>query len=284
MTSFGKFFKQLFKQKNRTVYLILAIQLIAAVIMTLIAIFSGSLYINDDPTMAGVKVNYFTTTIFGIVGAFLVFSVIAEPVYLLMTSWRNEKINRSQTWRLAPISDSKFYLANTLSSFASYVYLAVAQIIISLIAALLCYVSSANVRKGVAKMCYEISKESPNANWGTFYGDLAEVCILVFLAGLLWYVMISFYHFAYRSVMDFLPANSKFVLLLVKLITLVVVIYLFSQIVAVTTTSMINLASWSNGKFDNSLINAIVEFLIFDLIFGGLNLWLINKFVEAKQN
>lgn len=284
MTSFRKLFKELFKQKNKTAYLIFLLQLAAAIVITLISIVTGNLVVTDNNTLAGVKVNIFTAIVLGITFSFGGFSGIAEPVYLLMTSWKNEKINRSQTWRLAAISDGKFYLANLLSSFASYIYLAIMQVVVVILACGITYISSNNVRKGVAKIFHEMGRSHVEIDWGPGLRFLLELLLLIILAGLAWYIAISFYHFAYRSVMDFLPVNNKLVLFLVRLITLIVVIYLISQVVNVITNGLITLIAWDSNDFSNSLMGAIIDFLIFNLIFGGLNVWLINSFVEAKQN
>lgn len=284
MTSFWKFFKELFKQKNRTAYLIFLIQLAAAVVITVISIITGNLVVTNNDTLAGVRINTFTTIILGITFSFGGFSAIAQPIYLLITSWKNEKINRSQTWRLAAISDNKFYLANLLSSFASYIYLAVMQLIVVLLACGITYISSNNVQKGVAKIFYEMGRSHVEFDWGPGLRFLLELVILIILAGLAWYITISFYHFAYRSVMDFLPIKNKLVLFLVRLITLIVVIYLISQVVNVIINGLVTLIAWDSNDFSNSLGGAIIDFLIFNMIFGGLNMWLINSFVEAKEN
>ncbi len=280
MTSFGTFFRELFKEKSKSTYLVYLIQLAAAVVVTLLMMFNGDLFSSNRSQLAGVNVNGFCVFIISIVATFLGFSLLAEPIYLLMTSYRNEKINRSQTWRLVPMSDTKIYLCNTLSSFASYIYLGILQLLTSLIGGFLVYIGSGNVRKGVAEMFDELAKHGANANWGQFWLFMFEFFVLAILIGLFWYVVVSFYHFTYRAIIDFLPQSNKFILFLIRAAVLIIVIILVYQVIA-KFSQLFDVLDISNEAM---LGTAILEFFIFDLLFGGLNLWLIDKFVEAKQN
>lgn len=279
MTSFGTFFRELFKEKSKSTYLVYLIQLAAAVVTVFLLMFNEHLsYV--DTTMAGVKVNNFVAFIDSMIVTFLVFSVFAEPIYLLMTSWYNEKINRSQTWRLVPMSDTKIYLCNTLSSFASYIYLGILQLLTALIGAILTYICSSNVRKGIPQMFRDFAEHNANANWGQFWLFMFEFFVLAILIGLFWYVVVSFYHFTYRAIIDFLPQSNKFILFLIRAAVLIIVIILVYQVIA-KFSQLFDVLDISNEAM---LGTAILEFFIFDLLFGGLNLWLIDKFVEAKQN
>lgn len=283
MTNFWTVFKTLFKEKSKSTYLVFGIQALAVIAILVISAFSGTDLSNAQ--IAEVKV----PVLIGIIDLFcagmFTSSFIAEPVYLLMTSWKNEKVNRSQTWRLTPISDSQFYIANTVSSLASYIYLGILQLAVGLVAALLTYLSSSDIRKGVAIALNEIQKpgHTLDINWFACF----EMVIAVILVGLFWYIIVSFYHFVTRSVIDFLPAtNNKFILFIVRVITLIAVIYVLYWVIrAVSELGNPLYAVLGSDDFSTGSVGVVViMLLIFDAIFGGLNLWLFNKFVEAKQN
>lgn len=139
------------------------------------------------------------------------------------------------------------------------------------------YLASGEVRKGVS----EVIAEATNNN--ADYGMLVEYLVIGLLLNLFWYVMISFYHFLSRSVIDFLPiASNRFVILIVRVLVLVVVIYALYFVSIGLSDLFIHPLTDSRESFE--LLMTIVIFILFNVIFGGLNILLINKFVEAKAD
>lgn len=215
MTSFGTLFRQLFLQKSRSAYLIFGIQFLAAFVLTILTLGSAGL---NNPKIDQTAINTVAAAFLTFIVLFLMLCFLTAPVYLVMTSWKNEKINRDQTWRLIPISSGKFYLSNTLSSFAAYIYLEIMQLVLMLVGFFGVYLASSEVRKGVS----EVIAEATNNN--AEYGMLVEYLIIGLLLNLFWYVMISFYHFLSRSVIDFLPtASNRFVIFIIRVLVLLFV-------------------------------------------------------------
>lgn len=283
MTNFWTVFKALFKEKSRSTYLVFGVQVLAVLIILIISAFNGTNL--SDAQIIGAKVPSFVAVIDLFVVGLFTTTGIAAPVYLLMTSWKNEKINRSQTWRLMPISDSKFYTANTLSSLASYAYLGVLQVLVAIFASIITYLSSSEVRKEIALILKEM-QEPQHALQINWFACL-EMVVAAILIGLFWYIIVSFYHFVSRSVIDFLPATKNgFILLVIRVITLIVVVYTLYFVINTISNLGNPLFALMNGSdFSSGSVGAVVIFLaILDAIFGGINLWLFNKFVEAKQN
>lgn len=283
MTSFGTFFSELFREKSKTTYTVYLVQLVCALFAVLSGALSGKLFGKNDAQMVGVPVNGLVVFIISLCATFLSFSVFAEPIYLIMTSRRNEKINSSQTWRLAPLSDTKTYLANTFSSFASYLYLGILQLVTALVGFILTYAFSANVRKAFAKIFSQNSKYVAGVDWGRFWLAMLEILALIILVGLLWYVIISLYNFAIHSVIDFLPASNHFVLFLVRAIVWIVITILLYQIIRRTSGLFNEFLGYSSLAIQEMGV-AILELFIFNVLFAGINVWLINRFVEAKQD
>lgn len=274
MTSFGTLFRQLFLQKSRSAYLIFGIQFLAAFVLTILTLGSAGL---NNPKIDQTAINTVAGAFLTFIVLFLMLCFLTAPVYLVMTSWKNEKINRDQTWRLIPISSGKFYLSNTLSSFAAYIYLEIMQLVLMLVGFFGVYLASSEVRKGVS----EVIAEATNNN--ADYGMLVEYLIIGLLLNLFWYVMISFYHFLSRSVIDFLPtASNRFVIFIIRVLVLVVVIYALYFVSIGLSDLFIHPLTDPGESFE--LLMTIVIFILFNVIFGGLNVLLINKFVEAKTD
>lgn len=280
MTKSWTLFKQLFKQKSKSVYLLIIIQLIAAFVITAFGIFnSGEM---NHAEFIGVAMHnklliYMITFVIG----FLVLSIFTSFAYFIMTSWKNEKINQSQTWQLIPINSEKLYIINTLSSFLSFIYLCVLQALVGIIGAIIFYVGSNEFRKGIAELITVMNKEHV---WSQIDWKLiCEEAVLVLLLGLAWYITVSFYHFITRTIIDFLPDKAaRLTAIIVRVVMLVLVIWLLIQFLNIT--SAMYESRFINTNFGTDMEAAVVDFLLFDIIFGGINIVLFKKFVEAKGN
>lgn len=286
MTSFWTLFKQLFKQKNKSANLVFLIQL-AAAIVTMIMAFIGTINTSSFKFQIGpdISLKLFSGVIVGIIVTFLGYSFLANPAYIIITSWKNEKVNRSQTWRLVPMNDGLIYVCNTLSSFASFVYLIVLQAIMAVLAAIITYASSDQVRSAVAIVLNEMGRISRQPSVWEFLGDSLLMVLLASLLGLFWYVIVSFLHFTSRAIIDFLPNGSnKFLVFVVRLIVLIAVVYILTVLGNLLGNIGLDSILGNNNDFAVSMIPAFIDIIILDLIFGIVNFLLINKFVEAKQS
>lgn len=280
MTKFWTLFKELFKQKSKPAYVIFLIQAAAALVSLLLTATTNSA---ANPQIFGNSIPWFAAWILIYICIFLMYSFLADFAYLLMTAWKNEKINRSQTWRLVPMSDGKIYLCNTLSSFCSFVYLIIMQAIVGLIGFIIAYVSSNEVRKSIA---YVLHQEAVVDHWADIdIGDFLMLILFMILLGLFWYVIISFLHFTSRAVVDFLPMMSnKFIVFIIRAIVLIVVVYFLILVMNMFGELDSNPWYFKDYSFTSSLMPDIIELAILNLVIGAANYALINKFVEAKQN
>lgn len=274
MTSFGTLFNQLFKQKAKSAYLLIAIQAITSLVLTVLSLINYSSEMNHAQ-VAGVSIG--NTVMAYLLSYGLIFLGVGIPItlaYFVMTSWKNEKINRSQTWRLVPISSEKLYIANTLSSFAAFIYLNIIQVLVTALVSLIVYLGSDDIRKGVAMVFNELGREA-----NTNLGSTIEFIISAILLGLAAYITVSFYHFVTRAIIDFLPNKAATVTAIaVRLVMMVLVIWLVAKFFEVASNLYDSL--FSVAAADDA--GVAVLFLLFDIIFGGINIVLIKKFVEAK--
>ncbi|WP_127345603.1 hypothetical protein [Lactobacillus amylolyticus] len=281
MTKFWTLFRELFKQKSKPAYIVFLIQVAVALVTLFITATTTPNF--KSAQMFGNKIPWLPAWILMYIVIFLMYSFIADFAYLLLTAWKNEKINCSQTWRLVPMSYGKIYLCNTLSSFCSFIYLVIMQSIVGLIGCLIAYASSNGIRKAIA---YALHQEAVVDHWADVnIGDFLVLILFMILLGLFWYVIISFLHFTSRAIVDFLPMMSnKFIVFVIRAIVLIVIVY--SVIWAMNMFGEIYSNPWffKDSSFASSFMPETIELLIFDLIFGAANYALIDKFVEAKQN
>lgn len=275
MTSFNTLFNRMFQEKSRAVYLIYLIQLFASLCFTILAIFSSNSNLSNV-VIYDEKANINIVIIFLLLfaGMVIMTSFLANFAYWIVSSVKNEKINRSQTWRLTPISDTKFLLSNFGTAFLSYIWLVILEVLTTVIA-FLPMLSNSEVRSAFGKLNYRLDAQ----DWWTLLG----VLVMVILLGYAWYATVSLINLSSHSVMDFLPSgSSKFIMFIIRVVIIIAVIWLLAYAVSTLDNAIDNI--WINGSNDLSMGLVLIEFLVFDVIVTLLDILLLNKFVEAKHN
>lgn len=281
MTSFNTLFNRMFQEKSRTVYLIYLIQAFASLCFSVWMIIS----MKGDPNVMVINGHHKVTNhlisyllIFGVM--MFITSFFANFVYWIISSIKNEKINRSQTWRLIPISDTKFLLSNFGTAFISYLWLMILE---GITVAVTCLpVLTVNeVRKNLADF-FSRSQQLGTQDWWGILGAL----VLVILLGYAWYAIVSLINLSSRSIMDFLPnGSSKFIMFIVRVVIILAIIWLLSKATTVVFGAIGNFIPFlADGNKDLQMSGTLVEFLLFDLVVTLIDILLLNKFVEAKQN
>lgn len=281
MTKFWTLFRELFKQKSKTAYWVFLIQAAAGLVSLLISATTTPNF--KDAQIFGNSIPWFLAWILMYILIFLMYSFLADPIFLLMTAWKNEKINRSQTWRLVPMNDGKIYLCNSLSSFCSFIYLLIMQAVVGLIGFIIVYASSNEIRKAIAEGLHKEFVVDHVADI-----DISNFLILILfmiLLGLFWYVIVSFLHFTSRAILDFLPmASNKLIIFIIRAAVLIVVVYFLIYSFELISEIGINPSFIQGNPFISNMAPSIISLAILDLLIGAANYVLINKFVEAKQN
>jgi len=181
------------------------------------------------------------------------------------------------------MSAGKIYLDNTLSSFVAFVYLAVLQVVGSYILYIISYLVSGDFHKIVKSNVADFYK---NNGWASINWTMVlEIVIFAILLSLAFYITISFFNFSTRSIIDFLPGmSSRFVVGIVRLVLIVLICWFLVEIIRVVPNDNIFTSQIGNGNDVWYMAKLLIEFLIFDVVFGTINVGLIDKFVEAKQN
>lgn len=276
MTSFNTLFNRMFQEKSRTVYLIFLIQVFASFCFTIFAAFSlhGDFNVVNDTAKEAINPIIGSLAIFASI--VLVTSFPANFIYWIVSSIRNEKINRSQTWRLIPISDTKFLLSNFGTAFLSYIWLEILEFVIVAIMALPLFLSSGEIKTALGHANWKIDAQSC---W-----QMLGALVLIILLGYAWYAIVSLLNLSSRSIIDFLPNGSnKFLIFVVRVITIVVVIWLLGyagNALIGATNQILSL----NISENMGMGPVLIQFLVFDAVLTLIDIFLLNKFVEAKQN
>ncbi|WEV37982.1 hypothetical protein OZX58_04325 [Lactobacillus sp. ESL0680] len=275
MAVFERLFTELFKQKSKKAHLMIMLQFVSALVTTIFNYFEST----GEMKFVLQKENGFLTFLFVI---FFLFSFLFLPIYLIVTSLQNERINHSQTWRLAPMSDDNIYLDNMLSSFVNFIYLALLQTLGSIFLFGLSYLFNKQTKNGWDEMLAAIRKGNQSRATLT---DLLGIVLIAILLGLLVYLVISFLNFTSQAIVDFLPAvSSKFIVTIIRLILIIAIMWLLTRVYLFVKPIVASPLSYLLGEKELELWPAVGLFTIIDVVLAAVNMFLISKFFEAKQN
>ena len=276
MTSFNTLFNRMFQEKSKSVYLIFLIQAFASLCFTIIGFVSE----NGTPEFVNGKDTSSVNVIVAFLAVFavmmLITSFIADFVYWIISSIKNEKINRSQTWRLIPVSDTKFLLGNFGTAFLTYIWLGILETVTILIT-LLPMLSDQEVRKVLSHVSLNLSAH----DWQEMLASLG----LIILIGYAWYAIVSLLNLASRSIIDFLPGGSSKVLtFIIRVVVIIAIIWILGHAASIIFSVLGEFSPFAVKNYDIDYATTLLQFLAFDVVITLIDIFLLNKFVEAKQN
>lgn len=276
MTSFNTLFNRMFQEKSKSVYLIFLIQAFASLCLTIIVFVSGNgtpEFVNGNDTS---NVNLVVAFLAVYAVMLLITSFVADFVYWIVSSIKNEKINRSQTWRLIPVSDTKFLLGNFGTAFLTYIWLEILETVTILIT-LLPMLSDQEVRKVLSHVSLNLSAH----DWQEMLASLG----LIILIGYAWYAIVSLLNLASRSIIDFLPGGSSKVLtFIIRVVVIIAIIWILGHAASIIFSVLGEFSPFAVNNYDIDYATTLLQFLVFDVVITLIDIFLLNKFVEAKQN
>ncbi|PLT11399.1 ABC transporter permease [Lactobacillus crispatus] len=276
MTSFNTLFNRMFQEKSKSVYLIFLIQAFASLCLTIIVFVSGNgtpEFVNGNDTS---NVNLVVAFLAVYAVMMLITSFVADFVYWIVSSIKNERINRSQTWRLIPVSDTKFLLGNFGTAFLTYIWLEILETVTILIT-LLPMLSDQEVRKVLSHVSLNLSAH----DWQEMLASLG----LIILIGYAWYAIVSLLNLASRSIIDFLPGGSSKVLtFIIRVVVIIAIIWILGHAASIILSVLGEFSPFAVNNYDIDYATTLLQFLVFDVVITLIDIFLLNKFVEAKQN
>ena len=276
MTRFNTLFNRMFQEKSKSVYLIFLIQEFARLCLTISVFVSGNgtpEFVNGNDTS---NVNLVVAFLAVYAVMMLITSFVADFVYWIVSSIKNEKINRSQTWRLIPVSDTKFLLGNFGTAFLTYIWLGILETVTILIT-LLPMLSDQEVRKVLSHVSLNLSAH----DWQEMLASLG----LIILIGYAWYAIVSLLNLASRSIIDFLPGGSSKVLtFIIRVVVIIAIIWILGHAASIIFSVLGEFSPFAVNNYDIDYATTLLQFLVFDVVITLIDIFLLNKFVEAKQN
>ena len=278
MAEFNRLFNRLFKIKTKKLHILLFFQIIAALACAFFTYYEViNWHIRKNP-----QNNVGILPEWALYFVFLAFFVIFFVYFI--TPLQSEKFNRSQTWRLAAISDGQFYLVNVLSTFVSFIYFIVLEFVTVMILLFSSYLTDKPVVYFFRDLLKSILR---NLDINVFWMILGTI-VLAILSCFFLYFVIGFFNFASRAILDFVPANINGAVVKVLHIFIIFgLIWFFFKIqnifVYQVLLSVIHPTNYGLN-LSSSLPFAILANAISDLILLGSNIFLINHFYEATEH
>lgn len=276
MTSFNSLFGRFFVKKAKNAYSLLILQVIGALAFSVCGLLIGT---------GGFYgfLNLYTELLPDWLMGFLILSFFCIIYFFIYMAVKNERLSHNQTWRLAATSDSKFYLANSLSSFVTFIYFIVLDIIVAGILFYFSYQIDQNFKSSWQKM---IKQLNPAFDVNTVH-FIINIIILVMLCCFFLSLLISFLNFASKAIMDYLPSfSSRLLVSFFHLIIVIIIAMLFARMeIFFANQIMGNILNLLNFKpaYDSNLLYANIIISIVNLILLGVNIFLFDYFYEADE-
>lgn len=276
MTSFNSLFGRFFVKKAKNAYSLLILQVIGALAFSVCGLLIGTGGFYEF-------LNLYTELLPDWLMGFLILSFFCIIYFFIYMAVKNERLSHNQTWRLAATSDSKFYLANSLSSFVTFIYFIVLDIIVAGILFYFSYQIDQNFKSSWQKM---IKQLNPAFDVNTVH-FIINIIILVMLCCFFLSLLISFLNFASKAIMDYLPSfSSRLLVSFFHLIIVIIIAMLFARMeIFFANQIMGNILNLLNFKpaYDSNLLYANIIIAIVNLILLGVNIFLFDYFYEADE-
>ena len=277
MSEFSRLFNRFFKIKAKKLKILLSFQLIAALACAFFTYYE----VTNWHIQKNLKNNVGLIPEWALYFVILAFFVIL--FVFILTPLQSEKFNQSQTWRLAGISDSQFYLDNVLSTFVSFIYMLALEVVAAVMLGFLSFLVDKDFQRGLHDFLMDLH---PNFDYNVFWTVIGTI-VLAILSCFFLYFVISFFNFASQSIIDFVPANVNGALVkILHLFIIFVLIWFFFKIQHIFVynilLSVFNPANYGLA-FSSDLPFAILSTTICDLILLGSNVFLFNHFYEASE-
>lgn len=276
MTSFNSLFGRFFVKKAKNAYSLLILQVIGALAFSVCGLLIGTGGFYEF-------LNLYTELLPDWLMGFLILSFFCIIYFFIYMAVKNERLSHNQTWRLAATSDSKFYLANSLSSFVTFIYFIVLDIIVAGILFYFSYQIDQNFKSSWKKM---IKQLNPVFDVNTVH-FIINIIILVMLCCFFLSLLISFLNFASKAIMDYLPSfSSRLLVSFFHLIIVIIIAMLFARMEMFFANQIMgNILNLLNFKpaYDSNLLYANIIISIVNLILLGVNIFLFDYFYEAYE-
>ena len=276
MTSFKSLFGRFFVEKAKKVYSFLIIQIVGALAFSIFGLLIGTGEFSEF-------LNFYSELLPDWLMGFCLLSVFFIIFFFIYIAVKNERINRSQTWRLTAITDEKFYIANSLSSFITFIYFIFLNISVAGILLTVSFFTDKAFRNSCERMFKQFR---PNFEPNTIR-FIFDFMLLLLLCCFFISLVISFLNFSSKAIMDYLPvASNGLVVKLLHIFIVIVIAWLYTKaekfFVNQLLGSLLNFLNF-NPTYNNALPYVNVVVVVDNLILFIINILLFKFFFEAEE-
>ena len=133
----------------------------------------------------------------------------------------------------------------------------------------------------VRKVLSHVSLNLSAHDWQEMLASLG----LIILIGYAWYAIVSLLNLASRSIIDFLPGGSSKVLtFIIRVVVIIAIIWILGHAASIIFSVLGEFSPFAVNNYDIDYATTLLQFLVFDVVITLIDIFLLNKFVEAKQN
>lgn len=278
---FQRLFSTFFKNKMKQGYIELAIQTIAAIVISIFSVIgfkNGHFYLYDNG-----NVGFFLI----LLGVFSALALVALVVFFCITCVTNERYNSNQSYRLLAISDTKYFLDNILSSFVAFIVMSITELLIFVLISILGFLTDQGFRTNTISIAQDMCNDAAKLG-ASFYISLIQVVVWLILLILLTYVLISFLNFSSKAILNFLPGfSNRPALFLVRGLLILLISWLIIKVVEPINLFLDSRISrplfYINPDWTSFFNSSNIIFLIILLVFLLADLFLFNRYFEPKE-
>ena len=259
MSDFIGLSKDLIYDKWKMMNWVVIVELIAFVVIFLLRLITGGFDGNFMPS-------YF-------VAIFAFETVLASLVGFVMLSRSNEQVFTSNNYRLIPVSDTKLYFGNILTTLLAYIYL---QIIEGILGNIVMFMAGGNL-SGIS-----INPAIGHSEIASMIG----IFILMILGTILMWTGITVIHFLIGWISGFLPfGRQKFVTFILYFVVTCIGLMIFNfttgNVVKFLYTHMSTQGITNLNQLNNVLWISCGITFVWIAIFTLLNIYLLKRWTET---
>ncbi|MBA1434046.1 hypothetical protein [Bombilactobacillus bombi] len=193
----------------------------------------------------------------------IIIFAIAIMVQMIISSRNNLRSNR---FRLIPITETKLYVADSLSSLISFIYANIIQVIILFVSLKLLWLTLPNDDIGAG---FRAGFIHGNSHSGGVGGNLASL-----LSPILIIMLVHLVDFFSTFILNYIPGGAqKFVKIIVYLVVISIAVYLIFNVIKILYSLFTgNLVHQATSIW---LANGVIAALV--IVVGAINIYLLRR-------
>ncbi|MCI1290222.1 MAG: hypothetical protein LKG31_01335 [Lactobacillus sp.] len=276
MTSFGMAFKAMFARKRQGVWQVLWVTLLGALVSLIIGCIRAGIHGSfQSDILSNGELNPFASICVMLAASVAIWGMLGIFAYFFISVRQNERMNRSATWRLMPISATKFYGSNLLSAFISYVILGLIYFVIEIVL----FLPIALDKHVISETGKAFRAIFSPAVWGKIdpWSVIGGI-VLMLLLGIMVYAGVSLINLSSRTLADYLPTNmAKLGRFVIGFLFIILAIWLLNELGSAYNRWLLIMFEGDSELWVDNLI-----MFLLDAAFFGIDAWLLRDFVESK--